>query len=188
MEWITTTTLLRGLGASEDRGAWQRLFDAHHRALVGFARRMGLGSSDAEDAAQEALIRFADAYKSGRYERSKGRLRDWLFGFARHSVLQARRAMARAPVPAGSLDEQALERDLQREWKDSWEESVLQVCLQRLRRESAPRTFAAFELAGLGSEPASEVARRLEMTPNAVYLAKFRLTQRLRALAEEYER
>jgi len=71
----TTTRLLEGLCDPEDEALWCE-FDAQYRPiLVGFARRLGLNVEDAADLAQETLVRFVEAYRAGRYDRGKARLR-----------------------------------------------------------------------------------------------------------------
>ena len=54
----TTTALLEGLLEQTNDETW-REFDARYRPIiVAFARRVGLGETDAADVAQETLLRF----------------------------------------------------------------------------------------------------------------------------------
>src|SRR5262245_42778033 len=90
-EWVTTSTVLKRLADFGDRDAW-RTFDERFRApIASFARKQGLSASDAEDVAQETLLGFAQAYKQGEYDKTRGRLSQWLFGIARRRMAQARR-------------------------------------------------------------------------------------------------
>ena len=68
MEWNTTSTVLEKLRNYDERTAWE-LLDRHFQgALVQFGSRMGLTPADAQDAAQEALIAFAQAFREGHYD------------------------------------------------------------------------------------------------------------------------
>jgi DNA-directed RNA polymerase specialized sigma24 family protein len=82
VEWTTTTQVLSDLRASNESPAWQE-FDRHFRkVVVSFARHSGLAADEAEDAAQETMLAFVKAFRDGKYDSEKGRLRDWLFGVA----------------------------------------------------------------------------------------------------------
>ncbi len=52
--------------------------------------------------------------------------------------------------------------------------------LEDLKSEFEPRTWAAFERFALEGRPADEVATELQMTQNAVFIAKSRVLARLR--------
>src|SRR5262245_31777004 len=91
MTWITTATVLQQLRDFENRSAWDSFTERFRRPVVSFAKSMGLTQADAEDAAQETLLAFAEAYRRGQYDPSKGRLSRFLFGIAYRQSLKARR-------------------------------------------------------------------------------------------------
>ena len=96
-DWVTTSVLLSELRDFGNQAAWDRLADRFREPVVAFARKMGLTPSQAEDAAQETLLAFAEAFRDGKYDPAKGRLNRWLFGIAFRQVLNAKRARGRAP-------------------------------------------------------------------------------------------
>ena len=51
-----------------------------------YAARFNLKRADAQDAAQQTLIAFCNAYQQDKYQKEKGRLRVWLFGIARNQI------------------------------------------------------------------------------------------------------
>ena len=81
-EWVTTSLVLERLKEFDNHSAWNLFSGWFREPVVAFARRMGLKGADADDAAQETLLAFARAYREGRYDSSKGRLSEWLFGIA----------------------------------------------------------------------------------------------------------
>lgn len=180
----TTTALLDGLLRGGDEGAWAEFVLRYRPIVVAFARRLGLGDADAEDAAQETLARFLRAYREGQYDRNRGRLRAWIVGIARHCVADARRR--RREVAAGSeisaLAELEDEHRLSELWDSEHRREVLRQALLRVRRDSRiePRTIEAFERVALAEEPPAAVAASLGLTLNDVYVAKHRVTTRLR--------
>lgn len=189
--WVTTTLVLEGLH-DLDETAWE-LFDERFRSsIVRFARKLGLGSDRAEDVAQETLIAFVEAFRDGRYDKERGRLSSWLFGIAYRKVLRARRESARdrqqAPLQSTSFwDEQASEDEASRQWELAWKKSVLEKCLERVREEVHERTYRAFALVALEHRDPADVARELDVTRNAVFIAKHRVLKRVRELQREFE-
>jgi RNA polymerase sigma-70 factor (ECF subfamily) len=184
----TSDTLLAGLLRHDDAGAWTDYVARYRPLLVRYARTFGLPAADAEDAAQDALLAFATAYRQGQYEREKGRLRSWLFGIARNTMLAARRRrgaevqVAESAEGTGFFTGIADEDRMEQEWDRQWQQAVLRQCLLEVRREIEERTITAFELFVQQGLPAREVAERTGLSENAVFCAKRRVLHRMREL------
>jgi RNA polymerase sigma-70 factor (ECF subfamily) len=194
MEWRTTSTLLEGLREFGRDDAWSGFVERFRRPIVAFARRLGHSADDAEDIAQETLVVFAQSYRDGRYDRTKGRLSHWLFGIAYRQALKERERGARrqAAVPVQAQPDSFLslapdERAATHVWDREWERSLLDECLSCVRQEVEPTTYAAFEMTVVHSRPAAEVAEALGVAVTAVYNAKHRVVQRLRDLRDLFE-
>lgn len=194
MDWITTSTIIDQLRDFENRGAWGRFTDRFRTPLISFAVRMGIKPSDAEDVAQDTLLAFAEAYRNGKYDPAKGRLRDWLFGIAFRQLGDMRRRLAKHENRTAAAEATSFfanlpdEREATKSWNEEWARAVLCDCLDQTRREMEATTVQAFELFALAKQPAAEVAEQLGMTRNAVFIAKHRVLKRLRELQETYER
>ena len=67
-------------------------------------------------------------------------------------------------------------------WEQTWEEVILGHCLDQARREFRPKTWSAFEQVALQGRSPVEVADRLGMSRNSVFIAKHRVLKRLREL------
>jgi len=193
MEWITTTQVLEDMKASKDASAWGRFERHFFPVVVSFAKRLGLSQADAEDAAQETMLAFLKAFRSGRYDREKGRLSHWLFGVARNAILNFRRRAGRDKLIAdqtaqtGFWDRLEDENAVRHTWTVEWQRMVILRCLERARQEFDAKTFEAFELFALSEKPIAEVMQRLNMSRNAIYIAKSRVLSRLRQLEQEFE-
>ena len=189
MEWRTTTQLLHQLQTTHDDDAWQQLCTVLLPVVVRFGQSLGLSLQDAEDAAQETLMTFLKALKAGHYDREKGRLSHWLLGIARRVILNKRRHACGQGGHADTAFWESLPDDSRAEatWEAQWQRAVLQRCLAQACREFDPKVFEAFQSYAMGDVPVQEVGRRLDMTPNAVYIAKSRVLARLRALEAQFE-
>lgn len=189
----TSTYLLDGLKSPDNHTIWRQYVDRYRPILVGYARRLGLGD-DAEDVAQQVLASFSTAYRRGKYDRDKGRLRDWLFGIARNELRNWRRRHSRREVQVGGDADQtdffAQLRDedyLEKTWELEWRQAVVRQCLEEVRLEVDAKTLEAFELFASQGLPARSVAERLGITSNAVFIAKHRVLKRIRELLPEME-
>ena len=192
MRWVTTTVVLENLRRSHE-GAWKQFVNRFRGPIVRFARDLGLGPEEAEDVAQETLLDFVRAYRDGQYDRDKGRLSAWLFGIAHRRALNAGRQLARRsrPLAAGQRtefwDNLPDEPTARRSWDQSWRQAILEQCLEYLRAEMESKTIRAFELFAIERRPAADVARELDMSRNAVFIAKHRVLKRILELTREFE-
>ncbi|MBN1845261.1 MAG: sigma-70 family RNA polymerase sigma factor [Sedimentisphaerales bacterium] len=191
----TSTTLLAGLCDPRDQESWQE-FDRRYRPLIlSVARRLGLQPADAEDAAQETIAAFVEAYRQRRYERSRGRLRHWLCGIARHKVLDIRRQRQRREscqsdptAVAATAGASAVSDD---KWRDLWSEEcdrvLLRQALVEVRRQVPSEAFESFYLYVIEQWPAKRVAQHLHISVDSVYQHKSRMLGRIRNLLPTLE-
>lgn len=181
----TTTRLLDDLRDPANAAAWEG-FDARYRPiLIALARKRGFAADDAAEIAQHTLAEFARAYAQGRYERGRGRLSSWLIGIAGNVARSLRRAGNRHGAHAhGDWGDDAV---LQEAWHRERERAIIARALAIIRDEGRTRdeTLRAFELFAIRGVPAAEVARQCGLSVDAVYVAKNRLTGRLRELIRE---
>ncbi len=184
----TSTLLLDGLRDPSNHGMWQRYVDRYRPPLVGYARRLGVPSEEAEDVAQQILLTFCEAYRDGKYDRERGRLRTWLFTIAYREIMNWHRAgRGRLATPGEASDAQAIanlpaDSDAEVIWEQEWRDTMLRVCLEQVRSEVNPTTYEAFRRFVLDEQSAHAVAEELKITQNAVFLAKRRVLQRVKAL------
>lgn len=185
MSTVTNTALLMGL-RTEDRAAWDEFIDRYRPLLINFARRLGLGESDAQDATQDALLAFADAYRQGKYERDRGRLRSWLFAIATRKIRDVQRHRGRGPhvvepqEKTQILQHVADDDTISQVWEAEWRRAMTDACIAEVRRHVEPTTFEAFSLFVLQEWPAEDVAGHLGISRNAVFKAKRRVLSRMR--------
>lgn len=194
---VTNTALLEGLKNPGNQVVWQDFVERYRPMIVRYARRFGLDDTDAEDAAQQALIAFCTAYRDGKYDREKGRLRVWLFGIARNQLLNLRRRevghaaherqVVNAPNETTFFARIGDDDQMEKVWDEEWRDSVLRQCLEEVRREFDAKTIQAFELFAWKGLPAQEVADQIGVTSNAVFISKHRVMKRIRELLPQME-
>jgi RNA polymerase sigma-70 factor (ECF subfamily) len=189
----TNTMLLLGLRDQGDDRIWSEFCSRYRPLLVSFARRLGLAAQDAQDAAQEALLAFATAYREGKYDREKGRLRTWLSAIATRKVRDIQRHRLRDLATGAGGETKDLIREIPDDravadlWDAEWRRAVVSACLQEIRGQVEPTTLQAFELFVLKEWPAESVATHLGISRNAVFLAKRRVLTRMREIQRQLE-
>lgn len=181
-------TLLEGLKDPANDQVWRR-FDARYRPIVtAFARKLGLDEAESADVAQTTMLEFVRCYREGHYRRDSGRLSSWIIGIARNVVSGVRRAAARHPARGESaFVELPSVAALTEIWQEQHRRSILSEALTQLRTESRvdKRTIRAFEMVALQGVPAEIAAKECAMSVAAVYVAKNRMTGRLRRIVDE---
>ncbi|MBI4578743.1 MAG: sigma-70 family RNA polymerase sigma factor [Planctomycetes bacterium] len=183
----TSTELLNGLRDPRNHAAWLEFCARYGPVLLAFARRLGLGEADAQDATQETFIAFARAYQEGRYSRERGRLRSWLFGVIQNKVRDIQRRRARDPAGMSvaqerQLNQRAADGAAAQVWEEEWRQAVIRTCLDLVRRDVAATTLAAFEAITLQEHAPEAVAKNLGMSKAAVVKANQRVLSRMREL------
>jgi len=173
----TSTTLLDRLRGPDARAAWDRFARLYAPLLLTWAKAWGLHDADAADCAQEVLVKVMAQFP--RYERRPGApFRGWLFALAKNACADFRAARATRPLPGpnGLSDVPAPEPSA-----DDYRAQLVRAALAAVRADFAVPTWAAFTGVMLEGKSVAEVTAALNLSPNAVYLARHRVLTRLRA-------
>jgi RNA polymerase sigma factor (sigma-70 family) len=190
----TNPSLIVRLAVEQDRLAWEQFVEIYAPLVFAFAQRRGLQDADAADIVQQVLQRVADAFRRGKYDRSRGLFRGWLLTIARHEVSDALAARARREQSRGGTTAQhALgsfpqpSDPIGEDWDREYEERLLAWAAERVRTEVQPATWQAFWETTIVRRSGQDVADALGMSIAAVYLAKSRVMKRLRELIREID-
>jgi RNA polymerase sigma factor (sigma-70 family) len=196
-DWSRTTidsdTLVARLQRPEDEGAWSLVEGRYGPLVRAFARRMGVDSAIADDARQEVMLAFVQAIRAGRFERSRGRLRDFLFGIARHCIRGLREREDRRarvtlqPDETGFLERAPDEDRWAEAWNAEWELGVSTQCLKEAQERFSAETYLLFQLKALEGLSSAEVAQRAGKTTAAVDMATHHVRTFLRKIRPAIE-
>lgn len=183
----TSTTLLNSLlEEPTDQRAWRTFCGRYGPAVFRFARRQGLGDSNAEEIVADTLAAFFEGYGAGRYDRSRGRFKTWVFGIALNKVRELRRRKKQqADEPIERIEDNIRAVSPEDEFNTDVDRTLAWECLDAIRTRVAPLTYQAFDLYALKGRPAGDVAKLLGIDTSAVYVAKSRVLSRARHDYEE---
>ena len=188
----TRATLLERLRDASDPLAWDEFFGRYWPLIYASAKRRGCSDHTAEEIVQEVMLKVFEQKDLFQYDPARGRFRDWLGTLVRHGVADCRRrASKRARAHGGDSDLEAIEPKADDAppdalWEAAFEEALLVVLLDVVRREMDPRAYLAFELFTLNDLPGAKVARYTGLSRNGVYRAHKRAVCRLRQLGAAY--
>lgn len=152
--------------------------DVYSSLVYEYCRSSNLQSSDAADVTQNVLLRVAKSIQRFEYDPAKGLFRDWL---ARIVINEIRRYAVKSP---GELvDPAQFDRftSVQKEWNDHFQDHLLQVALARSQPSFNESTWQMFELNWIQQIPAEEVAAKLGVGVEKVYVARCRVLKRLKS-------
>lgn len=183
----TPLSLLQRLRANADEDSWKRLLDLYTPLLQRWLRQAGVDGSDADDLIQEVFVALLREMPAFQHNQQRGAFRCWL----RNILVNRMRgywSARRAAVPIGGSAEASaalscLEdpaSDLNQLWEREHDAFLAQRILQLIENDFLPSTWQAFRRVVLDSAKPAEVAAELNLSINAVMLAKSRVLRRAR--------
>ena len=191
----TNETLLERVKTPVAHDAWREFYKEYWAVILAYARKLGLNRHQADEVLQETMVALMRILPDFRYDRQKGKFRNFLLTIVhRKSLAALRRAKG---VPDVSLDSEdpwgrealhdilpaAASRADETEAEHRWREAVMEDAMARLAANPAlgDGTYEAFRAYVIEGRPAPEVAAAHGLRENALYQIKSRLLRRLRA-------
>jgi RNA polymerase sigma factor (sigma-70 family) len=189
---MTRSSLLVRLREAQDGEAWTQFVEIYSPFLYQYLRRRGLQDADAADVAQEVLRTVVRSVGGFEHGRRAGSFRAWLISIAR-SRLSDFAAQQKHQV-SGSGDTTAMETLNQQPAPDDeelleqeYQECLFQWATDKVRGEFQESTWQAFWQTYVEGRSCKEVARHLQMTVKAVYVARSRALSRLKSKVRQVE-
>jgi RNA polymerase sigma factor (sigma-70 family) len=186
----TQPSLLIRLRDPGDDVAWSRFVSIYTPLIFGFCRSRGLSETDAGDVAQDVLKSVAGAMPRFSYEPERSSFRNWLFTVVRSKLNNFFAAQARQPRPAGETTLQHFsdnEPALEETWDREYQANLVRWAAEQIRTEFKDATWNAFWRTAILGEAVEQVATELSLSLNALYIARSRVTTRLRQVIETVE-
>ena len=187
----TTTLLLERLGDGRDQVAWSEFDERFRGVILSMALRLGLSRADADEVTQDTMLQAFRDYKLGKYDRSRGRLSSWLIGIARNRIIDAmrRRRKEHGSLPLGISEEDLSEVAVAQAFDHALERRIFERAWEWLQANTHGRdeSMRAFELTAMRGVPVGEAAAQCSMSVDQVYVARSRVSARLREAVERFD-
>ncbi|MCA9171650.1 MAG: sigma-70 family RNA polymerase sigma factor [Planctomycetales bacterium] len=187
----TRATLVLRLRDRADTGAWNDFIGDYGPMLYRFVRSRGLQDADASDLVQEVMRSVGMAIDRLDYAKEKGGFRAWLFTITRNQLstyFQQRQRLG--PTGNDTTQLQLLQQasdsrnELEEAWEVEYQRQLAARAMEALQPTIEAKTWSAFELTAIQGLPADVAGQQIGMTKGAVYVARSRVTAKLRAEIE----
>jgi RNA polymerase sigma-70 factor (ECF subfamily) len=184
----TSVSLLKQLQLPDRGIAWSRFVDLYTPLLLTWARKAELSPEDACDHVQDVFAHLVQVLPEFIYDRQKGTFRGWLrtvfvnklhdrFRRRQRVVGQAKDAELSALMDSATPD---------RFTDEEHNQYLVRRALELMQSEFERTTWQACWEFVVNDLPAAVVAKKLDITENAVYIAKLRVLRRLRQELAEF--
>ena len=186
----TQPSLLLRLRDHGDDAAWSRFASIYTPLILAFCRGRGLSETDAADVAQDVLKSVAGAIPRFSYDPERSSFRNWLFTVVRSKLNNFFATQARQPRRAGDTTVQRFmenEPTLEETWHREYRANLVRWGAEQIRPEFKPATWDAFWRTAILGEAPERVATDLSLSVNALYIARSRVTNRLRQVIATVE-
>jgi DNA-directed RNA polymerase specialized sigma24 family protein len=180
----TRASLLLRIRDPRDALAWGEFVRLYAPLLHAYGVRRGLQDADAADVVQDTLRNVLRAAPQFTYDPARGSYRGWLFTIARNEVRKfatrtagrgtgdshVRHLLEAHPDPAGDQDN----------WDRDYRLALFHWAAARVRPEFREKTWDAFWQTAVTGADIAAVAAGLGLTVGGVYIARSRVTTRIR--------
>lgn len=182
----TSLSLLHRLHQDAASDEWRQVIEQYGPAMRGWLRGRGVNDHDADDIVQEVMSVMVR--RIGEFKRQRtGSFRRWMRLITVNCMRDHFRRRGRSPVASGGSDmvEMLAEladdaSELSRRWDEEHAQHLLQLVLNRIRPEFRSSTWEAFEQVTIRQLPPEQVAKNLNVSTNAIFVAKSRVLKRIR--------
>ena len=183
MAFTTRSSLLSAIRRG-DEISWEEFYEMYKPLILLRGGDLRLNPTEKEELVQLVMLSFFHTSQTFRYDRSKGRFRDYLRQLISHNAIDIIRR--RKPVESSRLDiVEEQESPLESLWDKEWFSHIINQALLKIRAEMDPYTYQAFHLYVIEEKSADEVAQFLGLSKNSVYIIKSRTLVRLKQIVHQ---
>ncbi len=177
------TLMLRLQKNPTDAAAWSEFVERYRPMIRDWCLKWGSQNSDADDVAQEVLVRLLKAMSKFEYDPARS-FRAWLKAVthnARNDFVTSRRSRSVETTDAldSIVDSNDALADLEEKMEDAFNHELLALAMRRIEKRVKPTTWQAFQMTALENRPGAEVAEELGMAIALVFVARHRVQKML---------
>jgi RNA polymerase sigma-70 factor (ECF subfamily) len=183
-ETDTSLTLLERIQVNpDDPEAWRLFVERYQSRIRRWCLAWGLQDSDADDVAQDVLVKLFGALRRFRYDPDQS-FRAWLKTVTQHALSDFLAARRKDPGHnAGSIamvvDSAEAQSDLERQIEEAFDRELLEVAMHRIKGRVKPANWEAFQLTAIDGLSGADAAQKLGMAVAHVFVAKHRVQKML---------
>lgn len=194
----TQVTLLQRIAmekTGEDEATWARFFELYYPAMVVFAKGIG-GCENAEDIAQDVLVKLVDVLRHGKYERQPGKsfrayvktlIRNHLHDLYRRETARGYgrlTPLTEAITEDVAADEAEIGAQMDADWAKACHDAAVDHVLNHTAL--AAQSKEIYREYAIRERAIGDVAKQFGVSKNLVSQIKTRVDRMVTAVAAEY--
>jgi RNA polymerase sigma-70 factor (ECF subfamily) len=190
----TRETLIQRLPDGADVQAWELFVEIYGPLLFRLARTKGFQQADAEDFVQEVLSAVAKAVGRWMENDDRGPFRAWLFRIAQNLAINFLTRPKHQCLGTGDsqiaalLNQQpAVSADSSQLFLEEYQRELFRWAAETVRGQVSERQWMAFWLTSVEDQEITSVARTCNMSIGSVYVARSRITKRIRDMIRQHK-
>lgn len=190
----TRETLIRRLPNAADVEAWDVFMEIYQPLLFRLARGRGMQVADAEDFVQEVLTAVARSVDRWISDEDRGSFRAWLFRIARNLAVNFLTRPKHKRLGSGDsqiarlLEEQSARAgDSSALFLKEYRRELFRWAAVQVREQVSERQWMVFWLTSVEDRAIVDVATEFGMSIGSIYVARSRITKRIREVIRKYE-
>ncbi len=187
--YTTRRTLLQKVNDGS-QVAWEDFQNTYSSLIRLRGKDRGLANHELDDLIQDVLLSLFKQNSIFKYDNSKGRFRDYLktiIDRRSFDLIRKRKNASESlndPNSSIVLSSDDHER-AEKHWQEEWQNHILNQALLLIEQEVNANTIEAFRL--LSHMKAEQVAKKLGMTTDGVYVAKHRVLKRIKPILKKLD-
>lgn len=192
----TRWSLVTRLKNWDDQEGWKEFFDTYWKLIYAVALKSGLSDEEAQEVVQETVITVARSIKKLKSDPTRGSFKGWLLKTTQWRIadqFKKRRPDQKARFhhyhrngetsQTGTLDRLPHPHweEMNHLWDQEWERNLIDVALERIKRQVQGKHYQIFFLHVIRHQPARRVAKAMGISIAHLYVIKHRLGRLLKA-------
>jgi RNA polymerase sigma factor (sigma-70 family) len=174
-----------------DDEAWKEFVRVYGRHILRWCRRRGLSEEDAQDVAQDVLVKFWKRALGFEYDATR-RFRSYLSAIvssaiADHIKGRKNKSIKFSNAESSILDSVPARQDLIARIEAAYDQELLTIAMQQVEERVQPRTWRAFTMLALEHRSGGEVAQELGMEVNTAYVARKKVQRMIREVINKID-
>jgi RNA polymerase sigma-70 factor, ECF subfamily len=190
----TSLSLIARIKDLADEAAWTEFLGIYRPVVYRMARRRGMQDADAQDVTQRVFLAIAQAINDWEPGPDRPPFRAWLVTITRNAATKAL-ARSRPDMGTGSSSvmellnaEPAEEENTTAEFLLDTQREALRWAADQLRSQFSEATWRLFWETAVEGRTVIDVAAETGRSAGAIYMARFRVSQRLKEKVLEVSR
>lgn len=189
----TRTSLILRLPNAADSAAWDELVAIYGPLVFRLAKKQGLQGADAEDIVQEVFTAVSKQVEQWLSQSDRGPFRAWVLRIARNIAINVLTRKPPGGIAQGGSEHQGLANlednagDVSSHFETEYQRQIFRWAAEQVQAAVTETTWQAFHLTHIDQISIDAAASQLGISPGAIYIARSRVMNRLRSLAQQFE-